>query len=96
MAPARPAFVEDLESYLPTRHLYDRHFQYSLRFIGTIIEDGIEHGLFRPYHAALISEIFHLAAEVTRRPDVLARAGVSLSQATAELSGLFRHGLLRS
>lgn len=95
MAPARRTFVEDLESYLPTRHLYDRHFQLSVRAIGSMIEDGIARGEFHAYHPALVAELFHVAAGVTRRPEVLARAGVSLSQAIDELSGIFRHGLLR-
>jgi AcrR family transcriptional regulator len=90
---AQSAFIEDLEAYGPTRHLYDRHLHVAITVIGKLIDDGISRGAFRPFHAPLIAEILDAAVERIRRPEVLARAGVSMSQATNELSQLIRHGL---
>ena len=92
---ATPVFNEDLESYLPTRQLYDRHLNVALRMLGDLVEDGVSKGVFRPLHPALMAEILSSAVECIRRPDVLIRAGVSHSQALAELSMLIRHGLVQ-
>ena len=92
-APAQPAFTEDLESYLPTRHLYDRHLLVALRVLRDLVDDGIRAGTFRPFHSPLIAELLDGCVERIRRPDVLARAHVSSSQAIAEFSEFIRHGL---
>jgi AcrR family transcriptional regulator len=92
---AQPAFTEDLESYVPTKHLYDRHLTNALDTLGKLVEDGIAKGTFRSYHPPLVAEILDAAVDRIRRPEVLARAGVSMSQALAELSELIRRGLVR-
>jgi AcrR family transcriptional regulator len=92
---ARPAFIEDLETYLPTRHLYDRHIAIAKAVLRGLVEEGISRGLFRGFHAPLIAVILDAAVDRIRRPEALARAGVSSSQAVAELSALIRHGLRR-
>lgn len=92
---AKPAFTLDLESYGPTKHLYDRHLQVALDVLGRLVEDGISKGTFRRFHAPLVAEILDAAVERIRRPEVLERTGVSMSQALAELSELVRQGLVR-
>ena len=94
LSQAQPAFIEDLETYLPTRQLYDRHVEIGLRVMGTFISDGIAAGTFRELHPALVAEIISGAAHRILRPDALARTGVSWSQALGELSELIRYGLL--
>ena len=90
---AQPAFTEDLESYLPTRQLYDHHLAIALRVLGRLVQQGVEAGVFRPLHPLLVAEILDAAVERIRRPDVLARVGISSGEAIAELNGLIRHGL---
>jgi AcrR family transcriptional regulator len=92
-AAARPAFTEDLESYVPTRQLYDRHLEIALRTIGRLVNDGIDAGVFRTFHPPLIAEILDACVERIRQPDALHRADVSNSQAIAELAELVRFGL---
>ena len=94
LASAHPVFFDDLESYLPTKHLYDRHVHYALGVLGGLIDEGMQRGMFRHLDAAVIAEIVDAAVERIRRPDVLARAGVSWSQALTNLSELLRYGLL--
>jgi AcrR family transcriptional regulator len=93
---ATPAFNEDIESYLPTRHLYDRHLNVALKVLGDLVEVGIGKGVFRPLRAALIAEILASAVDCIRKPTVLIRAEVSHSEALSDLSMLIRHGLVVS
>ena len=90
---AQSAFTEDLESYLPTKQLYDRHLDIALRVLGQLVDAGIQAQLFRSFHSPLIAEILDACVARIRKPDVLARAGVSSSQAIAEFSDLIRYGL---
>ena len=92
---AQPGFTQDLESYGPTKHLYDRHLRIALDVLGKLVDGGVSQGVFRPLHPPLIAEILDAAVERIRRPDVLERSGVSMGQAVAELSELIRHGLVR-
>ena len=94
LAGAHPAFFDDLESYMPTKHLYDRHLHYALGVLGGLIEDGMRKGVFRQLHPPIVAEILDAAVERIRNPEVLTRAGASWSQALATLSELVRHGLL--
>jgi AcrR family transcriptional regulator len=91
---ATPMFNQDIESYLPTRHLYDRHLNIALKVLGNLVEAGIAKGAFRPLHPALVAEILASMVDTIRRPEVLIRAEVSHSQALAEMSTLIRHGLV--
>jgi len=88
------AFHEDLESYLPTKHLYDRHLQIALEVLGNLVQRGIAQGTFRTLHPRLVAEILDASVDRIRQPDVLARAGVTESEAITELSRLFRRGLI--
>ncbi len=92
--PVRAAFTEDVEAYMPTKQLYDRHLQIALDVLGDLVTSGIEDGSFRQFHAPLIAEILDACVDRIRRPDVLARAGTTWSQAIAEFSELIRNGLL--
>jgi AcrR family transcriptional regulator len=92
---AQPVFTQDLESYGPTKHLYDRHLRIALDVLGKLIDGGVAQGVFRPLHPPLIAEILDAAVERIRRPDVLERSGVSMGQAVGELSELIRHGLVQ-
>ncbi len=87
-------FHEDLESYLPTRHLYDRHLEIALEVLGNLVEQGIRQGRFRELHPRLVAEILYAAVDRIRQPEVLRRAGVTRAEAIAELSRLFRRGLI--
>jgi AcrR family transcriptional regulator len=91
---AQSSFTEDLESYLPTRHLYDRHLAIALAVLGSLVEDGVRAGVFREFHPPLIAEILDACVARIRDPAALNRAGVSNAQAIAEFSRLIRHGLL--
>jgi AcrR family transcriptional regulator len=92
---AQPAFIEDIETYLPARQLYDHHVEIALRVLGRFVRDGVSAGTFRDLHPALVAEMISGAVLRILRPDVLARTGVTWSQALVELGELVRNGLAR-
>ena len=91
---ATPAFNEDVESYLPTRHLYASHLSVALKVLSDLVAAGVASGAFREVHPALLAEILAYAAERIRRPEVLERSGVSGQEALLEFGTLIRNGLL--
>jgi AcrR family transcriptional regulator len=94
LARATPAFNEDVDSYLPTRQLYERHLTVALRELAGFVADGVSRGIFRPLNPGLTAEVLAAAVERIRRPDVLGRVGVSQRDAIQELRELIRHGML--
>lgn len=94
LARATPAFNEDVESYLPTRHLYASHLNVALKVLSDLVAAGVASGVFREVHPPLIAEILAYAAERIRRPEVLERSGVSGQEALLEFGTLIRNGLL--
>ncbi|HWE55303.1 MAG TPA: TetR/AcrR family transcriptional regulator [Acidimicrobiales bacterium] len=94
LARATPAFNSDVDSYLPTRQLYDRHLGVALRELAGFVRDGVENGIFRPLNADVIAEVLAGVAERIRRPEVLGRVGVTHDEALALLGDLMRRGML--
>lgn len=91
---ASRAFIEDLETYVPTRHVYDHHVRIALDILRTVIERGVRDGRLAPFSPAVVVEILDAGVERLRRPEVRARIGLSMSDAVDELSELIRHGLV--
>ncbi len=91
---ASRAFTEDLEAYVPTRHVYDRHVRIALDLLRTVIERGVAERRFAPFSPAIVVEVLDAGVQRLRRPDVLVRTGMSMSEGVAELSELLRHGLV--
>jgi len=91
---ASRAFTEDLDTYVPTRHVYDRHVRIALDILRTVIERGVQDGRFAPFSPAVVVEILDAGVERLRHPEVLMRTGLSMSEAVSELSELIRHGLV--
>jgi AcrR family transcriptional regulator len=91
---ATPAFNEDVESYLPTRHLYASHLNVALKVLSDLVASGVASGFFREVHPRLMAEILVYAAERIRRPDVLERSGISGQEALREFGTFMRNGLL--
>ncbi|MGH3629028.1 MAG: TetR/AcrR family transcriptional regulator [Sciscionella sp.] len=92
---ARPAFNDDVESYGPTKQLYNRHLRTALDVLASFVDRGIQQGVFRQLNASLVAEILDASVGRIRRQDVLDRTGVSLTEAVEELTSLIRTGLVR-
>jgi hypothetical protein len=60
-----------------------------------IVEDGIRRGKFKPFHSALVAEIFLAAVNRFNEPAMLERSGVGFSQAFEELFQILTTGLFQ-
>lgn len=91
---ASAQFVRDL-SRLPTtyRRLMD-HQRERIAGLERLIEEGTARGHFRGVHAKLIAEVMLNAVAQLVDPEVLARVGLTMSQAFAVLYDVVEHGLV--
>jgi AcrR family transcriptional regulator len=95
-APASRSFSEDVDSFEPARRLLAQHQRERMQLLREIVEDGISRGEFSGYHAHLVAEVMVAAVGRVSRPDFLAEAGLSMSEAFAECSQLIRLGLAQT
>lgn len=90
---ASSQFVHDVENYLPTSHVYDRHQEIAIRELETIVRKAMERGEVTAGSPALWAEMLGAVIRHLRDPEVLDRVGASRSDAL-ELFGRFcRRGL---
>lgn len=91
--PASRQFLADLQSYRPALALLEAHQTQRTNVLMEIIEDGIRRGRFKPFHSALVAEIFLAAVNRINEPSMLERSGVEFSQAFDELFRILTTGL---
>lgn len=87
---------EDLANFAEGRAVFDDHQEKRISGLERIIQDGIDKGVFRGVHAYLAAELMLLIVRRVRDPGFQARAGMTFSEALAEISLLIRHGLLHA
>lgn len=86
-------FVHDVENYLPTSHVYDRHQEIAIRELESIVRTAMDRGEVTSGSPALWAEMLGAVIRHLRDPEVLDRIGVTRSEAL-ELFGRFcRQGL---
>jgi AcrR family transcriptional regulator len=93
--PASRQFLADLQSYRPALALLEAHQAQRTNVLMEIVEDGIRRGRFKPFHSALVAEIFLAAVNRINEPAMLERTGVEFSQAFDELFRILATGLFR-
>jgi AcrR family transcriptional regulator len=91
--PARRQFLADLQSYRPALALLEAHQAQRTKVLMEIVEDGIRRGRFKPFHSALVAELFLAAVNRINEPSTLERTGVGFSQAFDELYKILTTGL---
>jgi AcrR family transcriptional regulator len=94
--PASRQFLADLQSYRPALALLEAHQTQRTNVLMEIIEDGIRRGKFKPFHSALVAEIFLAAVSRINEPSMLERTGVGFSQAFDELFRILTTGLFQN
>ncbi len=94
--PASHRFTEDVDGYEPARLLLAEHQRERMRLLREIVDDGISRGVFARFHAHLVAEVMVAAVGRVSRPDFLAEAQLSMSEAFGECSRLIRLGLART
>jgi AcrR family transcriptional regulator len=93
--PASRQFLADLQSYRPALTLLEAHQTQRTNVLMEIVEDGIRRGKFKPFHSALVAEIFLAAVNRINEPSMLERSGVGFSQAFEELFQILTTGLFQ-
>ena len=94
--PASRSFTEDVDGYEPARLLLAEHQRERMQLLREIVEDGNSRGAFSGFHAHLVAEVMVAAVGRVSRPDFLAEARLSMSEAFDECSRLIRLGLART
>jgi AcrR family transcriptional regulator len=87
-------FVRDLSRFPATYRRLMSHQRERIAGLERLIQEGTARGHFRGVHAKLIAEVMLNAVAQLVDPEVLARVGLTMSQAFAELYDIVEHGLL--
>jgi len=92
---ASAQFVRDLSRLPATYRRLMSHQRERIAGLERLIEEGTARGDFRGVHAKLIAEVMLNAVAQLVDPEVLARVGLTMSEAFAELYDIVEHGLVR-
>lgn len=87
-------FVRDLSRFPATYRRLVSHQRERIAGLERLIEKGSTRGDFRGVHAKLVAEVMLNAVAQIVDPELLARVGLTMSQAFAELYDIVEHGLL--
>jgi AcrR family transcriptional regulator len=87
-------FVRDLSRSAATYHRLMSHQRERIAGLERLIENGTRAGHFRGVHPKLVAEVMLNAVAQLVDPELLARVGLTMSQAFAELYDIVEHGLL--
>ena len=86
-------FVRDLSRTPATYRRLMSHQRERISGLERLIEEGTARGDFRGVHPKLVAEVMLNAVAQLVDPEVLARVGLTMSQAFAELYDIVEHGL---
>ena len=89
-------FVRDLSRFPATYRRLMSHQRERIAGLERLIEEGTARGDFRGVHPRLVAEVMLNAVAQLVDPEVLARVGLTMSQAFAELYDIVEHGLVPS
>lgn len=87
-------FVRDLSRFPVTYRRLMSHQRERIAGLERLIEDGSAKGHFRGVNAKLLAEVMLNAVAQMVDPEVLARVGLTMSEAFAELYDIVEHGLM--
>ena len=87
-------FVRDLSRFPATYRRLMRHQRERIAGLERLLADGARQGRFRGVHAKLVAEVMLNAVAQLVDPELLARVGLTMSEAFAELYDIVEHGLL--
>jgi len=89
-----PLFLEDIEGYLPTKQLYDRHQALAVGALEGMFRDAMEVGNMRKGSPALVAEIVDAVIKRLRDADTLAKVGATRADVLTAFAQLCREGLV--
>lgn len=86
-------FLDDIRAFPAARKLLDDHQRGRMEMLRDIVEDGIRQGRFAPLHSHLVAGVCMAGIARINDPDFLRDAGLTFSEAFAELYRLLMTGL---
>lgn len=89
-----PQYLKDVESSEMARACFDAYQEARIRRLSELIDEGACKGVFVACNGLVVSELLLGAAMRLRQPAFLARAGLTIDEAFAELSRVVLGGLL--
>ncbi|MFT3800234.1 MAG: TetR/AcrR family transcriptional regulator [Burkholderiaceae bacterium] len=93
--PLSQAFLKDLESTSRGRQIFDRYQTGRAAGIRQIVDQGIRLGVFNSHNSLVAAEVLLGLSMRIRRPEFLARAGLTISEAFRESYEMVLQGLLK-
>jgi AcrR family transcriptional regulator len=87
-------FLDDIESYLPTKQLYDRHQALAVGALEAMFRQAMEAGTMRQGSAPLMAEIVDAVIKRLRDAETLATVGATRADVLTAFGQLCRQGLV--
>jgi AcrR family transcriptional regulator len=88
------AFVQDIERYLPTKQLYDRHQDIAVAALEAMIREAMELGTMPQGSPALLAEILDAVIRRLRDPETLSKIGATRADALRAFGQVCREGIV--
>lgn len=85
---------EDIVSTEKGQQIYDDHQKKRMDGLRSIIEQGIERGVFRDIHSLVVAEMMLAIVRRIRQPEFHKKTGVNYTEALTEAWAVLRFGIL--
>lgn len=85
---------EDIASTAQGQQIYDDHQKKRMDGLQSIIQQGIERGVFREIHSLVVAEMMLAIVRRIRQPEFQKKTGVNYSEALTEAWTVLRFGIL--
>jgi AcrR family transcriptional regulator len=93
LAPASPAFFDDVAGFAPAAEVYRRNTRIAARRVRELVDAGVADGSFRAVHAAFVADVVTGVMVRIQQRQVAASTGLSDAEAYTNLAELVLHGL---
>jgi AcrR family transcriptional regulator len=93
LAPASPAFFDDVAAFAPADEEYRRNTRIAARRVRELVDEGIACGDFRAVHAEFVADVVTAVMVRIQRRELAAATGLTDGEAYADLAELLLHGL---
>ncbi|HEY8373197.1 MAG TPA: TetR/AcrR family transcriptional regulator [Pseudonocardiaceae bacterium] len=87
-------FIADIAAFPPARAVYEQNARIAAERIRSFVREGVDQGVFRDVHAALVAEMVGLTIEGIQSGVITERTGLSEAEAFSALSEFLLGGLV--
>lgn len=93
LAPASPAFFDDVAGFPPAAEVYERNTRAAARRVQQLVDAGVAAGAFRTVHAGFVGDVVSTVMVRIQQRRVAEATSLSDAEAYEHLSDLLRHAL---